>query len=133
MKSLIQTIAKQQSDTQKPVEYMEAEVIQAPPDLKIRLKGNDKLIIPKELIVLSEYVTNHRRQIKLTGKLDFSGGTAGGNTRTENIVSVSLDKGDAFFDGEIEFMNELQEGEIIIVSRLQGGQKFIILDRQRTY
>lgn len=133
MRALIQEAASRTFNSKKPVEYMEAEVVQDPPELKIRLNGNDKQIIPKELIVLSEYVTNHKREIKLTGKLDFSGGVAGGNTTNDTIVSVSLEKGDAFFEGEIEFMNELKVGEKVIVSRLQGGQKFIILDRQKSY
>lgn len=44
-----------------PVELTEAVIIEAPPDLKIMLKSNKKLPIPKEIIIVAERLTRYNR------------------------------------------------------------------------
>lgn len=54
------------------LDLVEAEVASAPPELQLKLKGNDRLIIPKELIVVAEHLCEVKRKINLTrgGKSD---------------------------------------------------------------
>jgi len=59
-------------------ELMEAEVVADPPDLKIKLKGSDKLIIPKELIVVAEHLcrTVRKANVTNTGNTSISAQTS---------------------------------------------------------
>lgn len=126
---------------------MEAEVVADPPDLKIKLKGNDKLIIPKELIVVAEHLCRDKRTVTITntGQTQISSKSSSGKTDefTCNVahfhtISLGLTLSDSDFtlkEGEIQFLNEkkkedlLKKGDKIMVISFEGGQKFFIIDR----
>ncbi len=131
---------------------MEAEVVADPPDLKIKLKGNDKLIIPKELIVVAEHLCRDKRMITITNKGNtdissqtFSGTTGNDNpvdpvTNTPHVHSFSVDvalskRNFTLTEGEIQYLNDkkkedlLKKGDKIMVISFEGGQKFFIIDR----
>ncbi|WP_173275234.1 DUF2577 family protein [Paenibacillus sp. NEAU-GSW1] len=78
----------------KLMELMEAEVVSEPPELKIKLKGSDKLIIPKELIVVAEHLCEVKRKVNLVNKAKIVDGkkTKGQTTIGEQEFSLSFSK-----------------------------------------
>ncbi|NIK67104.1 DUF2577 family protein [Paenibacillus sp. BK720] len=131
-------------------ELMEAEVVSAPPDLKIKLRGSDKLIIPKELIVVAERLCRFTRKVNLTnsggttiGTQKFDGDTGVSSTFTHThpySVEVGLkDRDFSLKEGEIHYINDdkkddvLKEGDKVMVIAFEGGQKFFVFDRIVTY
>ncbi|GMK44029.1 MULTISPECIES: DUF2577 family protein [Paenibacillus] len=131
-------------------ELMEAEVVSDPPDLKIKLKGSDKLIIPKELIVVAERLCRVKRKVNLTnsGATTIGAQTFSGNTENSPTfahvhpysVEVSLkDRDFTLKEGEIHYINDdkkddlLKKGDKVMVITFEGGQKFFIFDRMVTY
>lgn len=105
---MIQTIKQIALDAvkqSKPIQFYEATVTKAPPNIEIRLKSNANLLIPKELIIIPEHLTRHKK--------------------TVDITSSRLNESNAV----IEFKNELKVGDRIMVVALQGGQSFFIIDR----
>lgn len=127
-------------------ELMEAEVVSDAPDLKIKLKGSDKLIIPKELIVVAEKLCRVKRKVNLTntknttiGNQKFDGKTKQSATYPhfhDYSVDVALaDKDFTLKEGELHFINDdkeddvLRKGDKVMVITFEGGQKFFIFDR----
>jgi hypothetical protein len=146
MRDILHAIALKAIESSKPVQLVEAEVIAAPPELKIKVAGNDKLEIPKELIVVSEYLCKHKRKVNLIN----SNNTNISATYPNQIVAdsypkivasnsidfhhLSMTKAD--FDlkeGEFEFLDELKVGDKVMCAVIQGGQLFYIFDRIVTY
>lgn len=132
-----------------PVSLTEAEVTKAPPDLEIKLASNDKLRIPKQLIVVSESLCKHKKNITLRNsenlaskiRLKSSSVTTnmtaegtGPHTHTINELQIDNIQNDFDFSQvELEFLDELKVGEKVLVIRFQGGQKFYIVDRVISY
>ncbi|WP_309121547.1 DUF2577 family protein [Paenibacillus sp.] len=129
-------------------ELMEAEVVSGAPDLKIKLKGSDKLIIPKELIVVAEHLCRVHRKANLTnvGKTSISKQTFTADTdlvmQHQHSVSVDVELKERDFtaeQSEIHFLNEdseddlLKKGDKVMALSFEGGQKFFVLDRIVTY
>lgn len=107
-----------------PLEFIEAEVYSAPPSIKLKLKGNDKLIIPSAFIRIPEHLTRHKRVANISSSyVSESMTSAGDPSHTHNIRSVSLK------NAEIEFIDELKKGDKVMVAAVQGGQSFFIIDR----
>ncbi|MGE5704737.1 MAG: DUF2577 domain-containing protein [Clostridia bacterium] len=144
---LIKQYCLQTIQSLKLTSLMEAEVVSAPPELKIKLKGNDKLIIPKELIVVAEHLTKeYKREVKAEakGKMDFQGGLPSVTltpipspvTHTHAAQAMSLSGGDFSLkqgEAKIEYTNELKSGDKVMVISFEGGQKFFIMDRIVSY
>ncbi|MCK9858836.1 DUF2577 family protein [Paenibacillus sp. ATY16] len=140
----------------KMLELMEAEVTKAPPDLAIKLKGSDKLIIPKELIVVAEHLCEVKQQINLhadgqteVGKQSFEmtitevphtvppptpDTSPHGHPKTMLEVALT-NKSFDLKEGELHYINDdkkddlLQKGDKVMVMTFEGGQKFFIIDR----
>jgi len=125
-------------------ELMEAEVVSDAPDLKIKLKGSDKLIIPKELIVVAEHLCRVKRKVNLTntGKTAISKQTFSASTDTQmghaHSVSVDVELTERNFtaeQSEVHFLNDdskddlLKKGDKVLVVSFEGGQKFFVMDR----
>lgn len=124
MLNLIKQAAKEVSASGNPVEIFEAVVISPPPNLTIKLKGDDSLVIPKELIVVAELLTKHKRIVKLSSTSITDEETLQGlGPHQHDLTSIVLD------NAELEFLNELAEGEQVMVIRFSGGQKYWICDR----
>ncbi|TLS51750.1 DUF2577 domain-containing protein [Paenibacillus antri] len=136
------------------LEPMEAEVVAGPPDLKIKLKGNDKLIIPKELIVVAERLCRVRRKANITNaestaisSQSFDGTVAVGAPVGKNdpippahahklTVTVALkDRKFDLLEGEIHYITEddkddtLRAGDRVMAFAFEGGQKYFVYDR----
>ena len=124
MLDLIKQAAKDVAASGNPVEVFEAVVLTPPPCLSIRLKGNGNLVIPKELIVVAELLTKHKRKVKLSSTdITDEETLRGEGPHQHDLTSIILDH------SELEFLNELKAGERVMVIRFAGGQKYWICDR----
>lgn len=83
-----------------PLQFIEGEILSSPPNIKLRLKNNPKLDIPRDFVRVSEHLTKHIRIADI------------GGTSTK-----------------IEFTDELKKGDKVMVAAIQGGQSFFIIDR----
>jgi hypothetical protein len=130
-------------------ELMEAEVVSGPPDLKLKLKGNDKLIVPKELIVVAERLCRVKRKATLANSGKTSVSPAQSFTgKTDDVpghlhdVTLSVALSDRDFkaeNSEIHYLNDdleddvLKAGDKVLVVSYEGGQKYFVMDRIVTY
>nr|WP_283094483.1 DUF2577 family protein [Paenibacillus sp. ATY16] len=156
MGELIRQHSMKSARSLKMLELMEAEVTKAPPDLAIKLKGSDKLIIPKELIVVAEHLCEVKQQINLhadgqteVGKQSFEmtitevphtvppptpDTSPHGHPKTMLEVALT-NKSFDLKEGELHYINDdkkddlLQKGDKVMVMTFEGGQKFFIIDR----
>jgi len=138
----------------KLLELMEAEVVAGPPDLKVKLKGSDKLIIPKELLVVAEHLCRTVRKVTVmnSGTTEVSSQSFKASVQIgapvgkddpippahDHKADISVDlKGRKFdlLNGELHYINDddeddlLKAGDNVIVFSFEGGQKFFIFDR----
>lgn len=137
----------------KLMELMEAEVTKDPPELEIKLKGSDKLIIPKELIVVAEHLCEVTQKINLNagsktevGKQSFDMTITPmphtlpppNNTPHDHPSKLEVALADRNFDmkeGELRYLNDdkkddlLKKGDKVMVITFEGGQKFFVIDR----
>jgi len=126
LKGLIQQIVVQTINASKPMSLSEGEVVNAPPNLKVKLLSNEKLILPKELLIVPQHLTNHKRTVKLND-------TANGNASISNTQTSISDGTFNLSEGTLEFLDELKKGDKVLLAAFPGGQKFFILDRIITY
>ncbi|HWR07094.1 DUF2577 domain-containing protein [Sporomusa sp.] len=128
MLDLIKQAAQNVNASGNPVEVFEAVVLTPPPGLTIRLKGNSNLVIPKELIVVAELLTNHKRRVKISStNISDEETLQGQGPHQHDLTSLIL------HEAELEFLNELAVGEKVTVIRYAGGQKYWICDRSVQY
>lgn len=123
--SLAQTIkrmAKETMDSSGPLQFLEGEVYSSPPNIKLKLKDNSKLIIPSEFIRVAEHLTRHKRIANINGG-SGSTSSAGDPEHTHDIQSLQFD------NAQIEFVDELKIGDKVMVAAVQGGQSFFVIDR----
>lgn len=133
-----------------------ATVISPPPDLKIELDKTG-IELKKEDLIVAECLTNHKRKVTIKNndktKLSKSDNTnistsypnsTGGFSEPEeepvesytfdsfNLENASFSINDAEFkteEAEIEFLDELEGGNRVIVAGINDFQTYIILDR----
>ncbi|MGN9864723.1 MULTISPECIES: DUF2577 domain-containing protein [Bacillus] len=86
-------------ESESPVDVLPAEVVSASP-LSIRIRDNDKLVIPSDLLVVAEHLTEHTRQIELDGEKKT-----------------------------IRFYNQLNKGDYVMIAAMPGGQSFFVIDK----
>lgn len=143
MLSLIKRAALEGNKVSSPVELMEATVIEAPPELKIKLKSNQKLIIPKELIIVAEHLTRHDRIISINYEYpktwikdpDIGDGDKSTSSSRVNIGSSPATPYENYQMryAKVTYEDLLKIGDEILVMSLQGGQTFYITDRVIKY
>lgn len=115
---MIDTIMKaamQAMDNAAPMSLAEGEIVNAPPDLKIRLKKNLKLVIPSNLIVVPENLTEHVKICDVTCDVVTT------DSGTFNNFKAN--------DAKIKVKNPLKKGDRVMVATFEGGQRFYILDK----
>lgn len=105
------------------LELIEAEIYSGSP-VRLKLKGNDKLIIPSDFITVPEHLTRHKSRVNISSAIVSDSMTSNGDpSHTHNIQSIKLT------NAEIEFLDELKTGDKVMVAAVQGGQSFFIIDR----
>ncbi|GIN39054.1 DUF2577 family protein [Heyndrickxia oleronia] len=136
MLDLIKKAAEQVNSNNQPMRMMEAVVVEQPPELKIMLLENKKLIIPKDLLIVSEHLTNHKRMItlrKVTDERFKEGYNPPFESRIRFLEMVNVQEDFDFVDIECEFLDELKKDDRVLVYSFPGFQKFYIGDRIKSY
>ncbi len=109
-KTLIQEIANEGVARKNPVNVVYGKVSSANP-LEIWL--SQAITLDKEHLVLSRNVTDYEREEEVTWVTESS------SSHTHQVKGVK----------KVKVMNSLKVGEVVSLIQLQGGQKFLVLDR----
>lgn len=119
MINLIKQASLEATEAGKPVKIVFGEVISANP-LQIRVE--QKLELPAEFFVLTRAVTDHYVDMSVSHVTE----NRAGGTGYAEFQSHNHD-----YTGRKKFMvhNGLQVGEQVILLQVQGGQKYVVLDR----
>ncbi|MDP5273553.1 DUF2577 domain-containing protein [Chengkuizengella axinellae] len=148
---LIQLMSRHGYNKDMNIEF--ATVVSDPPDLKIKI-DHMNLELDEEDLIVSEHLTKHERQIKLTGdNLSLIGDVVTGemsddgehshyftfnNTfgstdedgeHTHYLQSLDVSVGKMQVEGSLEFTDELKIGDRVAVAVLQNEQLYLIMDR----
>jgi hypothetical protein len=134
----------------KGLGLFEAEVVSGAPDVKIKLKGNDKLIVPKELLVVAEHLcrTTRKAHVKNAGKTSFSSQDCDGvvgpavpvnppppHAHTLSMPIEFAGRSFRFEEGDIHYLNDdgeddlLRAGDLVMAFSFEGGQRYFVFDR----
>ncbi|SFM29240.1 Protein of unknown function [Gracilibacillus orientalis] len=106
-----------------PVQLVEG-VIQSTSPITLKLKQNDKLIIPSDFIHVAQHLKSHTRTATISaGSVGETMTQAGDPEHTHNIQSINLN------NAQIQFASALQTGDKVMVAVIQGGQSFFIIDK----
>lgn len=123
---LIKTISVNANDATKPVNLCFGTVIKASP---LEIKIDQKLILTKEQLILTKNVTNYSTTINLIG--DVKQANLSINETVEDTqLSVDLTHShniNSTFKATVN--NQLKQNDQVILVRVQGGQKYLVLDR----
>lgn len=74
-------IALEAIEQSSPVKLYEATVVNEPPNISIRLKGNSDLVIPKEIITVAEHLKEHRHRFTIPS-ITVESGTGGSHSHS---------------------------------------------------
>lgn len=110
MVEVMQRVAKQTQEHGKPVAVLFGTVAAADP---LEIVVEQKLRLKKEQLILTRSVTDYDLPVRVSWA---TGGAEGHNH------SLSGDK-------TLTVRNALQEGEMVLLLRQHGGQKFVVMDR----
>jgi sortase (surface protein transpeptidase) len=116
---VIKRIVAETVEASKPATITYGEVMKVNP-LEIRIE--QKLTLPEEFFVLTKAVTDHYIDMTVSHVTENRGGGSGDAA----FASHNHD-----YSGRKRFLihNGLKVGEKVILLRVQGGQKYIVLDR----
>lgn len=121
---IIKKMASEAGLANGPLEFIEGVIHKAPPSMELKLKGNEKLIIPSDFIRVSEHLTRHSRRVDISStNIDGTLSRAGDPPHAHSIQSLSVS------NAVMEFTDELKKGDKVMVAAIQGGQSFFIIDR----
>ncbi len=112
--SEIKKIAVNAVNSEKPCNIVFGSVTSVSP-LKINIE--QKLTLSEEQLVLSRSVTDYELEINIEDENKWF-------TETEDLHKHEI-KGKK----KLKVLGKLKIGEKVILARIQGGQKFVVLDR----
>lgn len=116
---LIKQAAVEAVEAEDPTKVWIGEVIQEAP---LQIKIDQKIILDKEFLVLSQRVTNHEIQMEVNHVTEKMSGGAKDPSFQSHLHQY---KGVKTF----KVLNALKKGEKVIVVSAQGGQRFVVFDR----
>lgn len=107
-------------DASKPVQVCFGKVITSSP-LKILI--DQKMTLDSTFLVLTRNVTNYKTTATISWSTNTKGSTGSGeNSFASHAHGISGTK-------NITINNALNSGDEVILLRMQGGQKYIVLDK----
>ncbi|NYV68955.1 DUF2577 domain-containing protein [Bacillus sp. Gen3] len=111
----------------KPVNIELATVVEAPPNLRLKLDA-DGLVLEKEDLIVAQSLTKHERKVSLKSS-SIGGATtpAGEGPHTHGYESIDIQ------DGVLTFEDELAVGDRVIVVCLDEDMIYVVLDRAVWY
>ncbi|WP_058301137.1 DUF2577 domain-containing protein [Gorillibacterium timonense] len=120
-----------------------ATVTAAPPDLKIKV-DHMNVELEKDDLIVAQSLTAYKRTVHLKSqkKAEISSTSVNSvhtlvvpqGTGQLSYLSFGLASADLTVEeAELEFTDELKEGERVIVAGIQQGQTYLVLDRAVMY
>lgn len=101
MLEIIKQAGVQAIDANNPVNILFGEVLSTD---KLRVKINQKLILPQETLLIPESLTRYE-------------------------IDLTHNHGEGSALGKIVIREGLKVGDKVLLLRVQGGQKFVVMDR----
>lgn len=114
-----------------PVELLQGTVIQEKP-LKIKISGDDKLIINERITVVPWHLTDYTTKAtyrKMDGTLDSWTKNDGAHADPIGGTHVHYLEDYNLYKGVIKVHNALKEGDILHILSLNSGKLYFVLDR----
>lgn len=115
----IQKASVNANEAGKPMALMRGTVTSAAP-LKIQI--DQRLELDADLLILTSSVMDYETEITVSWETAEKSGGSGDASFASHKHSVAGKK-------KIKVHNALKVGETVLLLRVQGGQKFIVLDR----
>lgn len=103
----IKIASRNVNEASKPVELTSGQVVSVSP---LAVKIDQKLTIPEKLLVLTDAARDYQTEMTLAGLTDSRGDSVSGRS----IITIH---------------NALKAGEAVLLLRMQGGQKYMIIGR----
>lgn len=103
----IKIASRNVNEASKPVELTSGQVVSTSP---LAVKIDQKLTIPEKLLVLTDAVRDYQTEMTLVGLMDSRGDSVSGRS----VITIH---------------NALKAGEAVLLLRMQGGQKYMIIGR----
>ena len=124
---MIKTAAAQTMDAEKPIEILFGTVTTASP---LSVSIDQKFTVGAAQLILSRSVTNYTTTMNITG----AAASAGAHRHTvPDSADTTGEAGNHAHDlagpYTVQVMNGLRQGERVILARLSGGQRYLVLDR----
>ena len=117
---LIKTAAQEAVEAGKPVKVMFGEVTAINP---LRIMVEQKIPLSESFLVLTEAVKDHEHEITVIDwQTQNASGGSGDSAYAAHAHQIAGRK-------KIIIHNALQVGEKVLLLAMQGGQKFIVVDR----
>ncbi len=115
----IKTIAIKAVESNNPINVIFGQVTSISP---LKIKIDDKIILQGRQLILCRNVTNYEMEMTVEHKTENKSGGVGDSSFSEHNHN---------YEGKKLFLvhNNLKEGEKVILLRMQGGQKFVVVDR----
>ena len=119
MVSLVKEAAVQAVDAGKPVHLLFGQVISASP---LKIQVDQKSICTEKMLVLARDVTDYEVDIEVKHLSDKRAGRSG---------AAAYESHDHEYKGrkKIKIYNALIVGDWVVLGRIQGGKRFVVLDR----
>lgn len=119
MVSLVKEAAVQAVDAGKPVHLLFGQVISASP---LKIQVDQKSIYTEKMLVLTRNVTDYEVDIEVKHLTEKRGGGSGDPAYEEHDHEYKGRK-------KIKIYNALIVGDWVALGRVQGGKRFVVLDR----
>lgn len=139
---LVKQMALDAVASTSPSDLMLGEVVSPLPNLAIKIRNKQNLVIPKELLVVNRDLLSYKRtmNISATGGILTSSSvgdtmtTAGTDSHTHNITSLNLlSTSVSINNATVTFIDELKTGDIVMVESFSGGQMFYVSAIVKTF
>ena len=119
MVSLVKEAAVQAVDAGKPVHLLFGQVISASP---LKIQVDQKSIYTEKMLVLARDVTDYEVDIEVKHMTEKRAGGSG---------AAAYESHDHEYKGrkKIKIYNALIVGDWVVLGRIQGGKRFVVLDR----
>lgn len=116
---ILKQISNEANETKHPANILFGEVTKESP---LEITIDQKLVLTSEFLVLSRNVTDYEIDMTVDHMTEKTTGGSGHSLFASH---------DHQYTGRKKFLvhNKLLQGEKVIVAVVQGGQKYIILDR----
>lgn len=121
---MIKQISRDTDEAGRPCDIIYGTVETAPPEISVRI--SQKIVIPKENLVLSRNVTDFETKVELKDEYEWITQKRSGGGGDAAFESHDHDIKGTF---KIWIKNALKKGEKVILVRKRAGQEYVILDR----